>query len=100
MHAAKLTSQTHTTNARRLCADPEANVQNAVQFLDNLVKVGGPWWMVRGHHARKCPFHGLRSGCVAGTPSVANPQFSQVEGMGNGLCFEIEQVNMNLAMKP
>jgi vacuole morphology and inheritance protein 14 len=24
----------------RLCADPEANVQNAVTFLDNLVKVG------------------------------------------------------------
>jgi vacuole morphology and inheritance protein 14 len=26
----------------RLCADSESNVQNAVQFLDNLVKVGGP----------------------------------------------------------
>jgi hypothetical protein len=25
----------------RLCADPEANVQNAVTFLDNLVKVWG-----------------------------------------------------------
>lgn len=25
----------------RLCADSETNVQNAVQFLDNLVKVGG-----------------------------------------------------------
>lgn len=25
----------------RLCADSESNVQNAVQFLDNLVKVGG-----------------------------------------------------------
>ncbi len=24
----------------RLCADSEANVQNAAQFLDNLVKVG------------------------------------------------------------
>jgi vacuole morphology and inheritance protein 14 len=27
----------------RLCADSETNVQNAVQFLDNLVKVSNNW---------------------------------------------------------
>jgi vacuole morphology and inheritance protein 14 len=32
----------------RLCADSETNVQNAVQFLDNLVKVSGPWIMGEG----------------------------------------------------
>jgi hypothetical protein len=44
----------------RLCADSEQNVQNAVQFLDNLVKAGGSWaaaggqlagsWVAAGRH--------------------------------------------------
>jgi hypothetical protein len=39
----------------RLCADSETNVQNAVQFLDNLVKVSTARWSECGRRRlRQC----------------------------------------------